>query len=106
MVNKSTIITQNNKQKNKKTYHTDETFLKSNRTMMVNKSTIIKQKQKQKKEQKKNNNKKQQTKTEQKVKTKEQKPCYTFETFANSNRTTVERKIYSQEGRTGWLTCT
>ena len=73
--------------------------------MMVNKSTIIKQKQKQKKNQKKKNNK-QKTETEQKVKTKEQKPCYTFETFANSNRTTVERKIYSQEGRTGWLTST
>ena len=65
MVNKFTIITQNNKQKNKKTYHTDETFLKSNRTMMVNKSTIIKQKQKQKKEQKKKptkNNKQKQNK--------------------------------------------
>ena len=106
MVNKFTIITQKNKQKNKKTYHTDETFLKSNGKIMVKKSTIIKQKQKQKKEKKKKNNKKQQTKTEQKVKTKEQKPCYTFETFVNSNRTTVERKIYSQEGKTGWLTST
>jgi hypothetical protein len=70
MVNKSTIITQNIKQKNKKTYHTDGTFPKSNRTMMVNKSTIIKQKNKTKREQKKQ---KQKTKNKNRTKSNKQK---------------------------------
>ena len=86
MVNKSTIITQNNKQKNKKTYHTDGTFPKSNRTMMVNKSTIIKQKNKTKREQKKQ---KQKTKTEQKVTNKRTKS----NKQKNKNHATLSRHL-------------
>jgi len=73
MVNKFTIITQNNKQKNKQTYPTDGTFLKSNRTMMVIKHY-----------QTKKQNKKQKTKNKNRTKSNKQK---------NKNHATLSRHL-------------